>query len=89
MLRNTYDPGYRWWRHERLHRLAMRDATASLARFAAFRDLFENPQLVDHIVAPVVRFGAHLSGPIEIDEHDAFVGTGLAQRIGQSTLEAS
>jgi secernin len=39
--RNTFDPAYRWWRHERLHRLALRDHPASVARFAADRDRLE------------------------------------------------
>ncbi len=34
---NVFDPAYRWWRHERLHRLALRDHPASLARFVAER----------------------------------------------------
>jgi secernin len=41
MPRNAFDPAYRWWRHERLHRLVLRDAAASLARFAAERDRLE------------------------------------------------
>ncbi len=35
------DPAYRWWRHEVLHRLALRDHGASTARFAAERDAVE------------------------------------------------
>ncbi|WP_372736436.1 hypothetical protein [Nocardioides sp.] len=38
---NTYDPAYRWWRHERLHRLALRDHGRALARFAEDRDRVE------------------------------------------------
>lgn len=41
MPRNTFDPGYRWWRHERLHRLVLRDHPASVARFAAERERLE------------------------------------------------
>ena len=44
---NTYDPAYRWWRHERLHRLALRDHTASLARFVAERDRMEATWVAD------------------------------------------
>lgn len=47
MPTNAYDPAYRWWRHERLHRLAMRDAAASLARFAAERDRIEAAWVAD------------------------------------------
>jgi len=38
---NHFDPAYRWWRHERLHRLALRDHPASLARFGSERDRVE------------------------------------------------
>ena len=41
MPTNRYDEQFRWWRHERLHRLALRDVPASLARFAASRDRLE------------------------------------------------
>ena len=41
MPSNTYDPAYRWWRHERLHRLALRDHGRSLARFGTDRDRIE------------------------------------------------
>jgi hypothetical protein len=47
MPRNSYDPAYRWWRHERLHRLVLRDHPASLARFAAERDRLEAGWLAD------------------------------------------
>jgi hypothetical protein len=38
---NHVDAAYRWWRHERLHRLALRDHPASLARFGPERDRVE------------------------------------------------
>ena len=38
---NRFDPATGWWRHERLHRLALRDHAASTARFAAARDRTE------------------------------------------------
>jgi hypothetical protein len=41
MPTNRYDPAYRWWRHERLHRLAMRDYSAWSARLAVARDAVE------------------------------------------------
>ena len=41
------DPAYRWWRHERLHRLALRDHPASLARFGPERDRVEAGWLAD------------------------------------------
>ncbi len=44
---NRADPAHRWWRHERLHRLALRDHAASLARFAPERDAVERAWLAD------------------------------------------
>lgn len=41
MPTNTFDPAYRWWRHERLHRLALRDHGQAFARYAAERDRLE------------------------------------------------
>jgi hypothetical protein len=38
---DRFDPEVAWWRHERLHRLALRDLPASLARFSAERDRVE------------------------------------------------
>lgn len=38
---NRYDPRVAWWRHERFHRLVMRDHAASVARFAPERDRLE------------------------------------------------
>ncbi len=38
---NLFDPSFRWWRHERLHRLALRDHATATARFAAERDAVE------------------------------------------------
>ncbi|MFN8046426.1 MAG: carcinine hydrolase/isopenicillin-N N-acyltransferase family protein [Dermatophilaceae bacterium] len=40
-LRNVFDADHRWWRHELLHRLTLRDHSASTARFRAERDAFE------------------------------------------------
>ena len=42
---NRFDPAYRWWRHERLHRRALRDHALSVARFAAERDAVERAWL--------------------------------------------
>ena len=42
---NHFDPAHRWWRHERLHRLALRDHPASLARFGPERDRVESAWL--------------------------------------------
>ncbi len=47
MPTNEYDASYRWWRHERLHRLALRDHSASLARFCMDRDRTERAWLDD------------------------------------------
>lgn len=44
---NRFDQAYRWWRHERLHRLALRDHAASLARFGPDRDRLEAGWLAD------------------------------------------
>lgn len=44
---NHLDPAYRWWRHERLHRLALRDHPASLARFRPERDRLEATWLAE------------------------------------------
>jgi hypothetical protein len=38
---NRFDAASRWWQHERLHRLVLRDHAASLGRFAAARDALE------------------------------------------------
>ncbi|WP_254127308.1 hypothetical protein [Aquihabitans sp. G128] len=35
---NHADPDSAWWRHERLHRLSLRDHAAATARYAAGRD---------------------------------------------------
>jgi dipeptidase len=40
MPTNRYDPAYRWWRHEQLHRLAVRDY-AAWGALAAARDTVE------------------------------------------------
>ncbi|CAN5886438.1 dipeptidase [soil metagenome] len=42
---NRFDPATRWWRHELLHRLVLRDHSASVARFAAARDRTERAWL--------------------------------------------
>ena len=38
---NRFDPAYLWWRHERLHRLALRDFAAAADIFAGQRDRLE------------------------------------------------
>lgn len=54
---NRFDPESMWWRHERLHRLALRDHAGSTARFAAARDrteaawLAEPPDALDAFAA--------------------------------------
>ncbi|MCC6664517.1 MAG: C69 family dipeptidase [Polyangiaceae bacterium] len=42
-----FDPTTLWWRHERLHRIALRDLAAALALIAPERDAFER----DHLAA--------------------------------------
>jgi dipeptidase len=44
---NHFDPEVGWWRHERLHRLALRDLPGSIARFTAARDRTEAAWLAD------------------------------------------
>ncbi len=44
---NRFDPETVWWRHERLHRIALRDQPASTARFAAARDRAETAWLAE------------------------------------------
>lgn len=41
VLANRYDDSSLWWRHERLHRLAVRDYPAALGRFGNERDQLE------------------------------------------------
>lgn len=38
---NRFDPSTRWWSHEQLHRLVLRDHSAAIARFAGERDALE------------------------------------------------
>ena len=38
---NHHDPAYLWWRHERLHRLAVRDLASALEAYGADRDRLE------------------------------------------------
>ena len=47
MPTNRYDAAYRWWRHERLHRQALRDHPAALARFGGQRDRTEKEWVHD------------------------------------------
>jgi secernin len=47
MPTNRYDASYRWWRHERLHRLALRDVSSALTPFGAERDQVEKEWLHD------------------------------------------
>jgi secernin len=45
MPSDRFDEAYRWWRHELLHRLVLRDHAGSIARFAAERDAVERAWL--------------------------------------------
>ncbi|HSM67076.1 MAG TPA: hypothetical protein VK860_12280 [Ilumatobacteraceae bacterium] len=44
---NRFDPATRWWSHERLHRLVLRDHGTALARFAGERDALERRWLAE------------------------------------------
>ncbi|MEZ5179268.1 MAG: hypothetical protein R2746_13595 [Acidimicrobiales bacterium] len=44
---NRHDAATTWWRHEDLHRVALRDLLASLPRFSAERDRTERAWLAD------------------------------------------
>lgn len=44
---NRHDTATTWWRHEALHRIALRDLSASLARFGPERDRTERAWLAD------------------------------------------
>ena len=44
---NRFDPESVWWRHERLHRLVLRDHSGSTARFVAARDRTEATWLAE------------------------------------------
>lgn len=44
---NRDDPATTWWRHERLHRLALRDQAAAIARFGPERDRVERAWVAD------------------------------------------
>lgn len=50
-----YDPATLWWRHERLHRLALPDLGAALSHIAPERDAFEREHLS---AAPDLAFAA-------------------------------
>jgi secernin len=68
---NHLDPAYRWWRHERLHRLVLRDHPAALARFGPERDRLEDAWLAE---AP--------SGASAFEAADALEDRWLADLIG-------
>jgi hypothetical protein len=77
MPTNRFDPAYRWWRHERLHRLALRDHPASLARFAAERDRMEAAWVAD---PPPGASAFELADAAEERWLDDLVGAGLPDR---------
>jgi secernin len=54
---NRFDPDVRWWRHERLHRLVLRDHPASTARLADDRDRTERAWVADP--PPIAKALAH------------------------------
>ncbi len=47
MPSNRFDPAYRWWRHETLHRAALRHAGRALALIAPQRDALEASWLAE------------------------------------------
>ena len=59
---DVFDPSTRWWRHEVLHRAAMVDPQALLARFAPERDLIEATWRADPPTgADAFRIGSNLT----------------------------
>lgn len=69
---NRYDPALRWWRHEILHRLVLRDHAASTARFVHARDRVENAWLHDPPAThDAFRHGDDLELAWAADLHDA------------------
>lgn len=74
---NRFDPAYRWWRHERLHRAALRDYPAALARYADERDRTE----ADWLAEPPDPVDAFARGDALEDRWStAVLGAGLTDR---------
>lgn len=71
----TFDPGVGWWRHELLHRLAVRDLSAAVARFGAERDRIERAWLQER---PAVEAAFAEAQAAEDSWLTDLVGAGLA-----------
>lgn len=74
---NRYRGDVGWWRHEQLHRLAMRDAEASVARFAAERDRVERRWSAD---PPSSADAWNVAADLEAGWLADLVGAGLPDR---------
>jgi secernin len=76
MPTNTFDPAYRWWRHEQLHRLALRDHGRALGRYAGARDRVEKEWFAE----PPTTADAFAAGDrLEEAWLEDLVGAGLAE----------
>ena len=70
---NRFDPGSRWWRHERFHRLVLRDHAGSLGRFVAARDALERrwldqpPATADAVAASAAAEASWLADLVDAD----------------------
>jgi hypothetical protein len=77
---NRYDASYRWWRHERLHRRALRDFPVALAGFGGERDRVESewfrnpPGSAEAFAAADDLEGAWLKGLVDAELSDTRPG---------------
>lgn len=73
---NRFDPATRWWRHERLHRLVLRDHAAAVRRFVDARNEVERSWTED---PPDTAAAFAESATLEASWLDDLVGAGLAE----------
>jgi dipeptidase len=92
MPSNAYDPAYRWWRHELLHRSSMRDHARALATFTSERDALERrwldeaPDSANAFAEADALEAEWLRGVVAVTEQDRRPGwlRPLAQRIDRA-----